>query len=62
MPTFSIKISQEQESAVMEVVDRNPGWDKTLVGRALLDYFVKLDPNGQVDLVKKHRVIMPKIR
>lgn len=62
MPTFSIKISQEQESALMEVIDRNPGWDKTLVGRALLAYFVKLNPTEQENLVKKHRVIMPKNR
>ena len=62
MPTLSVKISQEQETAFMEVVDRNPGWDKTLVTRALLSYFIKLNPSEQVDLVKTHRIKMPKNR
>jgi len=60
MPTLSVKTSQEQESAFMEVIDRNPGWDKALVTRALLAYFFKLDPSEQVDLVKTHRIKMSK--
>ena len=60
MSTLSVQISQEQETAFMEVVDRNPGWDKTLVTRALLSYFIKLNPSEQVDLVKTHRIKMRK--
>jgi len=60
MPTLSVKISQEQETAFVEVLDRNPGWDKTLVTRALLAHFLKLNPSEQVDLVKTHRVKMSK--
>ena len=62
MSTLSVKISQEQETALVEVLDRNPGWDKTLVTRALLAYFLKLNPSEQVDLVKTHRIKMSKNR
>ena len=60
MPTLSAQISQEQEAALMEVINRNPGWDKTLVTRALLAYFLKLNPSEQVDLVKTHSIKMLK--
>ena len=60
MPTLSAKISQEQDTALMEIIDRNPGWDRTLVARALYNYFIKLEPSKQVDLVKTYRVKMPK--
>ncbi len=62
MPTLSVKISQEQESALMEVIDQNPGWDKTLITRALVKYFIKLNSEQQVDLVKNFQVKVPKNR
>ena len=62
MPTLSVNISQEQESAFMEVIDQNPGWNKALVTRALLAYFLKLNPSEQVDLVKAHRIKISKNR
>ncbi len=60
MPTLSVKISQEQENAFIQVLDQNPGWDKTLVTRALLAYFIKLSASEQVALVKTHRMITTK--
>ncbi len=56
MPTLSIEINQEQAKVLGEIIDRNPGWNKALVVRALLAYFFQLDQNEQVNLVKKHRV------
>lgn len=57
MATLSVEIDQDQSSVLKEVLDRNPGWNKALVVRALLAYFLKLDPGEQENLVKKHRVI-----
>ena len=54
MLTIQIKINQDQTVALEKVLKRNPGWNKTLVMRALLNYFLKLDAKEQVDLVKKH--------
>lgn len=62
MPTLSVKMSQEQESALVEVIDQNPGWDKTLITRALVNYFVNLNTEQQVDLVKQFQVKVPKNR
>lgn len=52
MPILTTKINQSQSDALEEVLGRNPGWNKTLVVRALLVYFLKLDPAEQEHLVK----------
>lgn len=52
MPTLTVEIDQAQASALKEVLDRNPGWNKTLVMRVLLAYFLKLDAPDQENLVK----------
>jgi hypothetical protein len=57
MVTLSVEISQEQENALKEVLNNNPGWNKALVIRALLSYFLGLIPDKQAELVKKYRVI-----
>jgi len=57
VPTLTIEIDQAQASALEEVLHRNPGWTKSLVVRALLAYFLKLDMVEQENLVKTHRVV-----
>jgi len=59
MQTLSVEISDEQSSALEEVLERNPGWNKALVVRALLAFFLKLDPSEQENFVRKHRVKKP---
>ena len=56
MQTLSVKISDEQSSALEEVIERNPGWNKALVVRAILAYFLKLEPSVQESFVRKHIV------
>ncbi len=60
MDILSVEVNQEQSGALKEVLDRNPGWNKALVVRALLAYFQKLNPTEQVDLVKTHRIKISK--
>ena len=62
MQTLSVEISEEQAIALKEVLDRNINWNKALVVRALLAYFLKLNSSEQVDLVKTHRIKMSKNR
>lgn len=57
MPTLTVEVDQAQANALQEVLDRNPGWTKSLVVRALLAYFLKLDMTEQENLVKTHRVV-----
>ena len=57
MVTLSVEINKQQDSALKEVLDRNPGWNKALTVRALLAYFLELTPAKQEELVKKYRVI-----
>lgn len=54
MPTLTIKIDQDQADALEQVLGQNPGWNKSLVIRALLAYFLKLDMAEQESLVKTH--------
>ena len=54
MPTLTIKIDQAQADALKQLLDQNPGWNKSLVIRALLAYFLKLDMAEQGNLVKTH--------
>lgn len=56
MPTLVIQISQTQANDLGEVINRNPGWNKTLVVRSLLAYFLKLDMAEQENFVKKYGV------
>ncbi|MFC1980717.1 hypothetical protein ACFLVN_00500 [Chloroflexota bacterium] len=57
MVNLSVEISEDQSSTLDEVLDWNLGWTKALVVRALLAYFLKLNPSEQEDLVKKHGVV-----
>lgn len=54
MPTLTVEIDQGQANTLAEVIDRNPGWTKSLVLRALLVYFLQLDMGEQENLVKKY--------
>lgn len=54
MPTLTVEIDKAQINAFEEVLDRNPGWTKSLVQRALLAYFLQLDMAEQENLVKKY--------
>lgn len=56
MQTLTAEISDEQSSGLEEVIEKNPGWNKTLVVRALLAYFLNLAPGEQESLVKTHSV------
>lgn len=56
MPVLTVEIDQSQETSLRQVPERNPGWTKSLVIRALLDYFLKLEAPDQENLVKTHRV------
>lgn len=56
MIPLGVEISEDQSSALDEVLDMNLGWSKALVVRAILAYFLKLNPNEQEELVKKHGV------
>jgi hypothetical protein len=53
---LSAEIGEDQSSELEEIIERNPGWNKTLVVRALLSYFIGLSPIEQENLVKKHSV------
>lgn len=55
MPTLTIEVDQAQANALKEVLNQNPGWNKSLVVRALLNYFLNLDMAEQQNLVKTHR-------
>ena len=57
MKSLSVEISEDQSSALEAVLDRNLGWTKALVVRALLAFFLKLDPDEQEKFVKKHGVV-----
>ena len=56
MIPLSVEISEDQSSALEEVIDENPGWGKTLVIRSLLAYFLGLTPNAREDLIKTYGV------
>ena len=56
MINLSAEISEEQSSDLEEIIDRNPGWNKTLVVRSLLGYFIGLSPTEQEKLVRTHGV------
>jgi len=53
---LSVEIDEAQSREFEEAIERL-GWSKALVVRALLAYFLKLDPGDQENLVKTHRVI-----
>ena len=56
MIPLNVEIDEAQASSIEEVLDRNPGWNKTLLVRALLSYFLKLEHEKQEDFVKKYSV------
>jgi len=53
--TLSVEIDEDQNSAFEDVLERNL-WNKASVVRALLAYFLSLNPSEQEGLVKTHRV------
>ncbi len=59
MKNLSVEISEDQSSVLEEAIKRVPGWNKALVVRALLAYFLELEPEKQEQFVKKHRVVEP---
>lgn len=56
MQTLYANISDEQSSALEEVIEKNPGWNKTLVTRALIAHFLSLAPDEQEKFVKTYSV------
>ena len=57
MVNLSVEIDEEQSSIFEDVLEQNPGWNKALVVRALLGYFLKLNSEEQTALVKNFRVV-----
>lgn len=56
MAVLTVVIDQNKSNALKQVLEREPGWDKSLVVRALLTYFLNLAPDEQVKLVKTYGV------
>jgi hypothetical protein len=52
MAFLTVAIDQGKENALKKVLEREPGWNKSLVVRALLTYFLNLAPTEQENLVK----------
>jgi hypothetical protein len=52
MAFLTVDIGQNKENALRKVLEREPGWNKSLVTRALLTYFLNLTPVEQENLVK----------
>jgi hypothetical protein len=51
---LNVEISEDQSSKLEEVIDSNPGWNKTLVVRSLIKYFLALSAIEQEKLIKAH--------
>ena len=60
MKPLTAEISEDMLNDFQEVVDSNPGWDKTLVVRALVNYFLKLEPEAQQNFVRRYQVKLVK--
>jgi len=56
MAVLTVEIDQGQEAALRQVLNREPGWNKSLVTRALLAYFLKLAALDQEKLVKTYGI------
>ena len=56
MAVLTVVIDQNKSNALKQVLEREPGWDKSLVVRALLTYFLNLASDEQVKLVKTYGV------
>ena len=56
MKPLTAEISEDMLNAFQEVIDSNLGWTKTLVVRALVNYFLKLGPDEQQNFLKKYQV------
>jgi hypothetical protein len=52
MAFLTVEIGQNKENALRKVLEREPGWNKSLVTRALLTYFLNLTSIEQENLVK----------
>ena len=56
MKNLSVEINEDKSSELDEVIENNPGWNKALVVRALVNYFLKMGPSEQEAFVKKHNI------
>ena len=56
MAVLTVVISKDKENALRQALEREPGWNKSLVVRALLTYFLNLASAEQMNLVKTHGV------
>jgi hypothetical protein len=52
MAFLTVEIGQNKENALRKVLEQEPGWNKSLVTRALLTYFLNLTSIEQENLVK----------
>ena len=55
MVNLSVEISENQSSSLEEVLEKNL-WTKSVVIRALIDYFLSLAPIEQEKLVRTYGV------
>lgn len=56
MKPLTAEISEDMLKSLSKVIDNNLGWNKTLVVRALLNYFLQLEPDKQEKLLKEYQV------
>jgi len=56
MVVLTVEISQDQGNALRQVIEREPGWNKSLLVRSLLTYFLNLSSAEQINLIKTHGV------
>jgi len=56
MKPLMAEISEDMLKSLNKVIDNNLGWNKTLVVRALVNYFLKLGPDEQQNFLKKYQV------
>jgi hypothetical protein len=51
---LGVEINEDLSNQLQEVIDENPGWNKTLVVRSLIKYFLALGAIEQEKLIKAH--------
>lgn len=57
MKNISVEINEIQWSDLEQAIRQVPGWNKALVVRALLSYFLQLDAEKREQFVKNYRVL-----
>lgn len=60
MKNVSVEIDENQWSDLEQAIQQVPGWNKALVVRALLSYFLDLESEKREQFVKKYRVLLSK--